>query len=228
MRQLTLWMTFVVLACFLAAPALAADNELTPAEKEAGWQLLFNGKDHTGWTCNNGKTIATKIEQNSLVPYKSGGYLIIYEKEFGDFILSCDVKMDSKCNSGVFVRVGDPKNPVQTGLEVQVETSLGTGKHDFGAIYDLVGPKKVPHLSPEWNTITVTCKGPHISAAVNGETISEINCEDYPTPRRSPDGTKNKFKMAVKDFPRKGYIGLQDHDHKVWFKNIKIRELSGN
>ncbi len=208
--------------------ALAADNELTPAEKAAGWQLLFNGKDYTGWRCNNGREIASKIEQNSLVPYRSGGYLIIYEKEFGDFVLTCDVKMDKQCNSGVFVRVGNPKKPVQTGLEVQVETSIGTGKHDFGAIYDLVGPKKVPHLSPDWNTITVTCKGPHISAAVNGETISEINCDEYTEPKRSPDGTKNKFNMAIKDFPRRGYIGLQDHDHKVWFKNVKIRELTAN
>ena len=115
---------------------------------------------------------------------------------------------------------------MQTGLEVQVETSIGTGKHDFGAIYDLVGPKKVPHLSPDWNTITVTCKGPHISAAVNGETIAEINCDEWTTPGHCPDGSKNKFKMAIKDFPRRGYIGFQDHDHKVWFKNVKIRELA--
>jgi hypothetical protein len=228
MRHMTMWITLAILTCALAAPLSAADNELTPAEKAAGWQLLFNGKDNTGWRCDNGNEIATKVEQNSLVPYKSGGYLIVYEKEFGDFVLTCDVKMDRQCNSGVFVRVGDLKHPVQSGLEVQVETSVGTGQHDFGSIYDLVGPKKVPHLSPDWNTITVTCKGPHISAAVNGETISEINVNEWTVAGRCPDGTKNKFKMAIKDFPRRGYIGLQDHNHKVWFKNIKIRELAAN
>jgi hypothetical protein len=39
------------------------------------------------------------------------------------------------------------------------------------------------------------------------------------------DGSRHKFGKAIKDFPREGYIGLQDHGHDVWFKNIKVREL---
>src|SRR5579871_6423176 len=101
----------------LAPPARSADNELTPEEKAAGWQLLFNGKDHTGWRCDNGRPIATKVENGSLLPYKSGGYIIVYDKQFSDFILKCDVKMDTRCNSGVFFRVGDLSDPVQTGFE---------------------------------------------------------------------------------------------------------------
>ena len=85
---------------------------------------------------------------------------------------------------------------------------------------------KVPHLSADWNTITVTCKGPHITAAVNGETVAELNCDEWIEPHRCPDGSKNKFSHAIKDFARRGYIGLQDHGHKVWFKNVKIRELA--
>jgi hypothetical protein len=226
MSKRTTWTICVALSAALVQPAFAADNQLTPAEKTAGWQLLFNGNDYSGWRCNNGRAIASKIEDHCLVPHKSGGYLIIYEKEFGDFELTCDVKMDPVCNSGVFVRVGNPKDPVQTGFEVQVASEIGTGKHDFGSLYDLVGPKKVPHLSPDWNTITVTCKGPHITAAVNGETVAKLNCDEWTTPRHCPDGSTNKFSRAIKDFPRRGYIGFQDHGHKVWFKNVKIRELA--
>ena len=119
-----------------------------------------------------------------------------------------------------------PKDPVQTGFEVQVATDIGTGRHDFGAIYDLVGPKKVPNLSKDWNSIRVTCKGPHIDVAVNGEPVAAINCDEWTEPRRGPDGRNNKFKMAIKDFPRKGYIGFQDHGYRVWFKNVKILDLS--
>lgn len=193
MSKLTTWMICVALSAALVQPVFAADNELTPEEKAAGWQLLFNGNDYNHWRCNNGRKIASKIEDHCLVPHKSGGYLIIYDKEFSDFVLTCDVKMDPICNSGVFVRVGNPKDPVQTGFEVQVASEIGTGKHDFGSLYDLVGPKKVPHLSPDWNTITVTCKGPHITAAVNGETVAELNCDEWTTPGHCPDGSKNKF-----------------------------------
>ena len=85
MRQveLLLWSALFGLA-LATGSALAGDNELTKAEKADGWKLLFNGKDHTGWKCNNGKPIASTIEYGALMPYKSGGYLIIHEKPVGD------------------------------------------------------------------------------------------------------------------------------------------------
>lgn len=215
------------LALFCVAPCLtfAADNTLSEKEKQAGWKLLFNGKDYTGWKTSNGKEVASPVEKDSLVPYKSGGYLVIHEQQFGDFVLSCDVLMPEQCNSGVFFRIGDPKNPVQTGFEIQVMTGNGTGKHDFGAIYDLVAPSKNDAKPGEWTNIQIRCQGPHISVTVNGEKVSSANVDKFTEPGQSPDGTKNKFKQAVKDFPRKGYLGFQDHGHKVWYKNIKIKEL---
>ncbi len=217
---------FLAVVLCLSLPLSAADNQLTPQEKADGWQLLFNGKDYAGWKCSNGKTVASPVEEGSLVPYKSGGYLVIHERQFGDFVLKCDVKMPEKCNSGVFFRIGNPKNPVQTGYEIQVMTGAGTSKHDFGAIYDLVGPSvNNAKAVGEWNSMTITCQGPHISVAVNGKTVSSLNADEFTEPGRSADGKKNKFKTAVKDFPRKGYLGFQDHGHKVWYKNIKLREL---
>ncbi len=201
-------------------------NQLTDAEKADGWELLFNGKDLTGWKCNNGREIKTKIEAGSLVPFKSGGYLIIHEKQFGDFVLKCDVKMSSsKCNSGIFFRVANPEDPVMTGFEAQVYSG-GTGIHDFGAIYDLVPAKKdVVKESGEWNQVELTCQGPLIKVMVNGELISEMNCDDFTKKGLRPDGTTHKFGSVIKDAARKGYLGFQDHGQKAWFRNVKIKEL---
>lgn len=216
---LTLFFTF-------ATPILAGENQLTEAEKKAGWQLLFNGKDHTGWMCSNGKKIATPIEDAALVPYKAGGYLIIHEKQFGDFVLKCDIKMSSEdCNSGIFFRVADPKNPVYTGFEVQVYTG-GQGYHDFGAIYDLMpATKDVVKKVGEWNHIEITCRGPHITVVVNGEQVCKMNCDDFTEKGLRPDGSKHKFGTVIKDAARKGYLGFQDHGKKVWCRNVKILEL---
>lgn len=202
-------------------------NSLSAAEKAAGWKLLFNGEDYTGWKCNNGKKIASPIEDHAMVPYKSGGYIIIYDQQFSDFVLSCDVKMPDKCNSGIFFRVGDPKDPVQTGFEAQVMTGKGTGYHDFGAIYDLVKTKKNNASAPgEWSNVQITCRGPNIEVKVNGEVVSQINCDEFTEPGRRPDGSKHKFRKAVKDFPRKGYLGFQDHGAAVWYRNVKLLDLS--
>jgi len=226
MQNLRVAAAIALLSCIAAGPSRATDNELTPEERAAGWQLLFNGKDYAGWKCNNDKPVASPVEDGCLIPYKAGGYLVIHEKQFGDFILKCDVKMPQSCNSGVFVRVGVPRDAVQTGFEMQVATGKGTGTHDFGAMYDLAKPAKNNASPPgEWTSVTITCKGPVISVAVNGMTVTTMNCDEYTTPGKNPDGTKNKFKLAVKDFPRKGYIGFQDHDTKVWYKNIRILEL---
>ena len=96
-------LTAIATTLLFGSPVFAADNELTDSEKKAGWQLLFNGTDLTGWKCNNGKKIATPVEQGSIVPYKSGGYIVIHEKKFDNFIMKCDVRWeDERCNSGIF------------------------------------------------------------------------------------------------------------------------------
>ena len=217
----------IITALLLAGiPALAADNELTDQEKAAGWQLLFNGKDTAGWKCNNGKPVNSKVEDGCLVPYKAGGYVVIHEKQFGDFVLKCDVKMTPKCNSGVFFRIGTLKDPVQTGMEMQVSAGTDTGYHSFGAVYDLAKTTKNPAKPVgQWNSIKLTCKGPQITVEINGEKVCEMNCDEFTKPKERPDGSKAKFRKAAKDFPRKGYLGFQDHGHLVWFKNVKLLEL---
>jgi len=211
---------------------IAADNTLTPTEQKAGWKLLFNGRNLTGWKTSNGKPIQTKVEEGSIVPYKSGGYLVINEKQFGDFVLKCDVMWrDERCNSGIFLRISDPKNPVHTGFEIQVMAGDKTGKHEMGAIYDLVTTSKnAGKKTGEWNSFEIRCKGSNISVTLNGTKVSEINTEEFTEPGVCPDGQKHKFKLkkeprAVKDFARKGFLGFQDHGHKVWYKNVKLLEL---
>ncbi|MFQ5730354.1 MAG: DUF1080 domain-containing protein [Planctomycetaceae bacterium] len=218
----------LVLSVMLSPIAGAGANRLTPAEKKAGWQLLFNGKDAAGWICNNGKTPAgSVIEDGTLMPYKSGGYVLMYEKPFGDFILKCDVKMPKRCNSGIFFRIGNPKDPVQTGFEVQVMNSKGKGRHDFGAIYDLVAPK-TNNLKPtgEWNAVEIKCVGPLISVTVNGVKVASMNCDEWTRPGKRTDGSHHKFRKAIKDFPRKGFLGFQDHGAKVWYRNVKVLDLA--
>jgi hypothetical protein len=234
MRWLLPTVVVGIVAMSLVTSTSAADNQVTKEEKAAGWKLLFNGKDLTGWKCNNGKPIATKVEDGALVPYKSGGYLIIHEDQFGDFHFKCDVRWeDPRCNSGVFFRVEDPKNPVHTGFEIQVMGGKGTGKHQFGAIYDLAGTtENAGHDLGEWNTMEILCQGPQITVKLNGEQVASMNCDDFDKPGVCPDGQRHKYKLkgeprAVKDFARSGYLGFQDHGHKVWFKNVKIRELDG-
>ena len=77
----------------------------------------------------------------------------------------------------------------------------------------------------EWNLMELTCKGSKIKAKVNGKLVIDVDINDWKEPNKNPDGSKNKFKTALKDLPRIGNFGLQYHGQPVWFRNIKVTTL---
>jgi hypothetical protein len=171
------------------------------------------------------------VEDGSINPHGAGGYMMIHKKQWGDFEVALDFKISKDCNSGVFVRTfplkpRPGKDVGFNGIEVQILDSRTAGFHDTGAIYDLVKPARNA-MKPvgQWNHMDITCKGPLIAVVLNGDPVTRMDLDLWPLPNRRPDGTPHKFDFALKDHPRKGYIGLQDHGRPCWFKNIKIRPL---
>ena len=182
---------------------------------------LFNGKDLTGWQDRNGNASKWEVVDGNLQGKKKLGD--IWSKErFADFVLSLEFKTTG--NSGIFFRTDNPKNPVQTGIEVQVERPNGPNKHSVGALYDLVPPKK-NNATKGWNKVKITAKDNMITIEMNGEIIYGMDLNKWTEPNKNPDGSKNKFKTPLKDFKREGHIGFQDHGHLVSYRNIKIKKL---
>jgi hypothetical protein len=171
------------------------------------------------------------VENGCINPHGSGGYMMIHEKTWSDYILALDFKISKGCNSGVFIRtyplIPRPGKDVGfNGLEVAIDDTKAAGYHDTGAIYDLVKPSKNA-MKPqgEWNHMVITCDGPKLSIELNGELVTQMNLDQWTSPNRRPDGSEHKFDVAYKDHPRFGYIGLQDHGSPCWYKNIKIKTL---
>jgi hypothetical protein len=182
---------------------------------------LFDGKTTTGWTDRNGAPTKWIARDDTLTRDAKVGDIWTKER-YGDFVLS--LEFETKGNSGVFIRTANPKNNVQTGIEIQVNKPGGPNKHSVGAIYDLVAPSKNAGKDG-WNKIQITAKGAHISVVLNGEAIAKINLDEYTEPKKSADGSKNKFKTALKEFNREGHIGFQDHGAGVAYRNITIEKL---
>jgi hypothetical protein len=222
----------VIFACGLfATPMVVGDNELTEQEKREGWRLLFDGRSLAGWMTSSNLPSRTDVEDGSLNPHKCGGYMLVHEREWSDFILSLDFKLSKNCNSGVFVRTYSlkprrGKDVGFNGIEVQLLDSTTAGYHDTGAIYDLVKPMKNA-MKPvgQWNHLIVTCNKNLIEVELNGEKVNHMDLDEWTTKNRRPDGSEHKFDIAYKDHPRKGYIGLQDHGSPCWFKNLKLLPL---
>ena len=209
----------LVLAVFLIAAAEAADP------KEGGWRPLFDGTDLAAWTSAAGQQPGKGwvVEDGALVRKEPAGDLWTGVR-FGDFVL--DLEFQTTGNSGVFIRTDKPTDNVQTGLEVQIEQpAKAPGKHSCGALYDLLAPTKEASKKDGWNHLVITARGPKITVAMNDEPIIDADLDRWTEAGKNPDGTKNKFHTALKDFKRDGHIGLQDHGAVVKFRNIKIKLL---
>lgn len=208
-----------------------------PTQQKAepnGFVSLFNGQDLSGWL--TGPDNAWVVEEGVItlrreMDGKEHNADYLWAKEtYGDFVLDLECKIPDRANSGIFLRTSDLKDPVYTGIEVQVANSYGretlsrTGT--AGAVYDCLAPTKNTVREPgQWNHFRITCQGSRIRIQLNGEQILEMDLNQWTQPNRNPDGSNNKFPKPLKDFARKGHVGLQDHGRPVWYRNIKIKKL---
>jgi hypothetical protein len=210
-------------------------------ESQEGWVSLFNGKNLDGWRGYNGDDIkgVWTVEDGGVLhladrPEDSPYVNIITEGEYGDFELRFDWKVEEGTNSGVMFRVGEgPKQPYLTGPEYQVLDNLGfrngkglaVGPTEHSASHYSIEAASSDETKPigEWNEGRIVVQGNHVEYWLNGVKTAEYEMH---SPEWKEQVANSKF-SNWKDYAslEKGHIGLQDHGHRVWFRNLKIKEL---
>jgi hypothetical protein len=199
----------------LAAVAVSAEN--------AGWQVLFDGQSLEGWQNAAGQAPGAGwvIKDGTLLRERSAGD-IWTKARIGDFVLDLEFKTEG--NSGIFIRTDNPKDNVQTGIEIQVDRpAQKPSKHSVGAVYDCLAPCKETTKAGEWNHVTITAADNKITVVMNGESILDMDLNQWTEAKKNPDGSPNKFRTALRDFKREGHIGLQDHGAVVAYRNIRLK-----
>lgn len=212
-------------------------NTLPEKEAKAGWQLLSNGTDFTGWHGYNmtGIPDCWVIEDGCFTMTTTGGAEsqdIITDKKYKSFALSLEFKVDKGANSGIIWQVAEDtiyKFPYETGPEYQVvdNENWPDSLEDWqscGANYAMY-PPKVKAFKPygEWNQAFLVVNGNKVTQFLNGEIVVEY--EKY-----SDEWNKLRASGKWANFPdygkyEEGHISLQNHGTKVLYRNVKIKEL---
>ncbi|MFZ2641709.1 MAG: DUF1080 domain-containing protein [Verrucomicrobiia bacterium] len=215
--------------CF-ATTAAFADEE--------GFMPIFNGRSLDGWQGIGGDTSSYCVENGELICKDTGKIHIFTTKEFANFILRLEIKMDPGGNNGVGIRTKVSKQPHIEGTEVQVlddpyydrgiplkgkEPKDWPALKDYqhhGSLYGVV-PAKPGHLKPagQWNQEEIVCDGRRVKVTLNGVVIVDADFDKV----KPIDGHEHPGL-----FYEKGFIGLHAHGNygaKVYFRNLRVKEL---
>lgn len=227
--------TIALLFLFIAA---TPTNE-NPLQKK-GWKSLFDGKSKKGWHIYRGEATGEswQVEDGLLVfnpinkpSVKTGGDLTT-DEEYENYHLSLEWKISEGGNSGIIFGVKEDsmyKKSYLTGMEMQVldnnkHPDAKIVKHRAGDLYDLISCTK-ENLKPvgEWNQAEVIYNNNTLQLILNGETVvsTVVGDENW---NKLVAGSKFRTMKGFGTF-RKGRIVLQDHGDKVWYRNIKLKEL---
>lgn len=208
------------------------------AGRQAEWKALFDGKTLNGWEVKSGFA-KYHVEDGVIVGTTVEGSpntFLCTRRQYGDFILEFEVKVDPMLNSGVQIRSNAYETDTTTwmwrnnrkrksvhkagrvyGYQVEIDPSERAWS---GGIYDEARRGWLNDLknnaagrkafqSGQWNKFRVVCIGDSIQTWING-----VPCADLRDP-----------------VDQTGFIGLQVHGFKgdkpaqVRWRKIRIKEL---
>ncbi len=188
---------------------------------------LFDGQTLNGWAIVDQQGAGYGVTNGVIYCAKGGGGNLMTEKQYDNFILRFEFKMEDGSNNGIGIRAPLTGDAAYLGMEIQVleEGAADKGKWGklkpeqyHGSIYGVVAAKKGALKPPgEWNTETITANGRQITVVLNGITILDTNINDIDDPA--------KIAKHPGLFRERGHIGFLGHGDYIEFRNIGIREL---
>jgi hypothetical protein len=251
MRAVLLVLPVVAVGVAAYTPSVVAQKTGVPP----GFVALFDGKSLTGWkghtTMKERATLPSeklselqasrsktamehwKVVDGAIHCDGKGGVSLVTEKDYANFELLIDWKIEAKGDSGLYLR-GQPQ--VQIWDSDTSSGANGVDKHSgSGGLWNTPYPagtdtkdaaatlkagqkvgkiplKKADRPVGEWNTFHITMVGDKVTIKLNGELV--VNGATLPN-----------YWDKGKALPAAGPVELQFHGDPLWFKNIYLTEL---
>ena len=189
-----------VAAVFIALAALWQTNQA--ASQNTGWITLFDGQHLDHWNAIGDANWL--LVDGEVQAFRGNGFLVS-KTAYTDFEIKAEFWVDTKANSGIFIRCADPEKITATNCyEVNIFDERPDPSFGTGAIVNVAKVEPMPKAADKWNTYEIVAKGPKFTVTLNGQ--------------RTVDGAEDA-KLAS------GRIALQYGAGFVKFRLVQIRPL---
>ncbi|MFT4710268.1 MAG: hypothetical protein ACI9D0_000070 [Bacteroidia bacterium] len=217
-----------------SADPVTSEHPTTMNETETEWTSLFDGASFDHWRgyAQDAMPAGWLIEDGTMFASTPGaGMDIVTKAAYTDFELELDWRVGEGGNSGIMWHVDESAGgyPWMTGPEFQILDDAAhnngeVGKNSAGANYDVQAPSAaVTKPAMEWNNARILVKGNHVEHWLNGTMIVEYEKGSADHKQRVAE---SKWKdMATYGSTTTGHIAFQGDHGKVWFRNLRIRQL---
>lgn len=176
---------------------------------------LFNGEDLSGWV-EEGASGAFEARDGELVLASPKNYpsWLRSEKEYENFVLRLEYMVEGWTETGIYLHAPLHGRASRAGMKIHLRHDrIDEGARSTGAVYDVLKPLALANRDRgEWNALEVKIDWPILKVTLNGTLIHDTDMSLHPDLR---------WRL------RKGYIGFQDINCRVRYRNIEIRELPG-
>ncbi len=207
-------------------PLLFLSLPLTAQTGEDGFVPLFNGKNLDGWFIEHQIGPGFLVEDGVLVCPADGGEKLMTEKQYANFILRFEFRLEPDSNNGIGIRAPRHGHTATQGMEIQILDQSGPKykpvklrpEQYHGAIYDVI-PARTGFLKKpgEWNFQEITADGRRIRVRLNGVLILDADLDMV----QEPEILAKHPGLARPS----GHIALLGHGSRTEFRNLRIREL---
>jgi len=175
----------------------------------SGWVTLIDGEKglenfnrigDANWRAEGGAIVGDKGK---------GGYLVS-KNSYKDFELRVEFWADKNTNSGVWIRLTDPKNiTTKNSYEVNIYDARPGPEYSTGGIVEFAKVQPIHKAAGKWNVYEITAKGDQITVVLNGAKTADLKNGQFP----------------------QGPFGLQFGNHgkepggAIKFRKVQVKEL---
>jgi hypothetical protein len=205
MKRLSIIMSLLVIEMFVFGC-----SQRMSSQSEAGWITLLDGSDPK--TLDNWSRTGDanwRAEDGAIVADKGKGGFLVSKNSYKDFQIRAEFWADHTTNSGIFMRLSDPKKiGSKTAYEANIYDQREDPSYGTGAIVNFATVSPMPKAGGKWNNFEITVKGSQLIVALNGVQTAKANHSQFAQgpialqygsgPKGAPGGAIKWRKVQIK------------------------------